>query len=119
MKHGACIGVHFALSPFERDEQQKLHRKRDYFVSKCCRFCGYFSKFICGASPNTSSCPDPIYYVLKYTNDACPPGATPVYRLFHRGSIPHRYTQSAATYSELQDDGFIGAGPVFCAPTHE
>ena len=71
------------------------------------------------ASPNTSSCPNPIYYVLKYKNGACPPCATPVHHLFHPVTIAHPYTQSAETYSELQNDGFIGDGPVFCAPTHE
>lgn len=69
-----------------------------------------------GAAPNANVCPTPIYYVLKYKNGACPLGATPVFRLFHPASVVHRYTQSAETYSELQNFGFIGDGPVFCAP---
>lgn len=58
-------------------------------------------------------------YVLKLRNGACPLGATPVYRLFHPISVAHRYTQSADTYAELQNFGFIGEGPKFCAPARE
>ena len=68
------------------------------------------------ALPSAAVCPTPVYYVLKYKNGACPMGATPVFRLFHPQSVVHRYTQSMDTYSELQNHGFIGEGPVFCAP---
>lgn len=67
-------------------------------------------------SPSATACPGPSSYVLQYRNGACPLGATQVYRLFHPASVAHRYTQSADTYSELQNFGFIGEGPVFCAP---
>lgn len=71
------------------------------------------------AQPALSVCPTANSYVLRYKNGACPLGATPVYRLFHPISIAHRYTQSAETYAELQNFGYRGEGPAFCAPTHE
>ena len=71
------------------------------------------------SSPSATTCGPASYFVLKYKNGSCPLGATPVYRLFHPVSIAHRYTQSAETYSELQNYGYIGDGPVFCAPIRE
>lgn len=68
------------------------------------------------SSPSATTCGIPSYFVLKYKNGSCPLGATPVFRLFHPGSFAHRYTQSAETYSELQNYGYVGDGPVFCAP---
>ncbi len=61
------------------------------------------------------ACAPPMFYGLSLKNGACPLGASPVFRLFHPVSIAHRYTQSADTYSELQNFGFIGEGAPFCA----
>ena len=68
--------------------------------------------------PQATSCSSHLY-VLKLRNGACPLGATPVYRLFHPVSVVHRYTQNADTYAELQNFGFVGEGPKFCAPARE
>ena len=55
--------------------------------------------------------------VGRLRGGACPVGMTPVYQAFHPAAdVAHRYTQSLAAYQLLMRNGYIGEGPVWCAP---
>ncbi|MBK9609735.1 MAG: hypothetical protein IPO58_26415 [Betaproteobacteria bacterium] len=53
------------------------------------------------------------------TGNACPGGLAPVYRVYNnryaQNDSNHRYTTSAATYQQMQQQGWAGEGVVFCA----
>lgn len=53
------------------------------------------------------------------TNDACPPDARPVYRLYNDpatlSDVNHRYTLDGATYAAMRAAGWVGEGVALCA----
>jgi len=55
--------------------------------------------------------------VGRLRGGACPVGMSPVYQAFHPGAeVAHRYTQSLDAYQLLMRNGYIGEGPMWCAP---
>jgi hypothetical protein len=57
--------------------------------------------------------------VGRVSAGACPIGMTPVYQSFSPTATTHRWTQEVETYRVLIANGFVGEGPVWCAPTHD
>lgn len=59
--------------------------------------------------------------VVNATVPSCADGLQPVYRLYNdrfaQNDSNHRYTTDTATYQQMQEDGWLGEGVVFCAPT--
>jgi hypothetical protein len=54
--------------------------------------------------------------VGRLVSGSCPIGMSPVYQTFHPKAVAHRWTQSRTAYAALLANGYMGDGPVWCAP---
>ena len=64
-----------------------------------------------------STCDEANLVVTSPSSGVCPIGTSPIYRLFQRSVVAHRYTPNTATYAALVEAGHVGEGIAWCSIT--